>query len=92
MSNPELIPEQVRSKAETWSDYIDYWDVDWDAQNETFMPGWVGSRTRKDRNLPLVSGVHAYENAGRRSILVRAIDIFGNETTQALEAELRSRP
>src|SRR6202035_4413820 len=84
---PESIPEAVRSNAEAWSDYIDYWDVDWDAQNETFMPGWVGYRTRKDRELPLVSGSHAYENVGRHSILVRAIDIFGNDTTQALEVE-----
>jgi adenine-specific DNA-methyltransferase len=91
ISNPESIPEAVRSKAETWSDYIDYWDVDWDARNETYIPGWVGYRTRKDRNLPLVSGAHAYENAGRHSILVRVIDIFGNETTQALQIEFSSR-
>jgi adenine-specific DNA-methyltransferase len=84
ISNPESIPEALRIKEEAWSDYIDYWDVDWDAQNEAFKSGWVGYRTRKERNLPLVSGVHAYENAGRHSILVRAIDIFGNETTQAL--------
>jgi adenine-specific DNA-methyltransferase len=91
LSNPESIPQEVRSKAEKWSDYIDYWDVDWDAQNDTFKPGWAAYRTRKDRELPLVSGSHAYENAGRRSILVRAIDIFGNETTQALEVEFSSR-
>jgi DNA modification methylase len=84
ISNPESIPKEERKQAEKWSDYIDYWDVDWDAQNEPFTSGWVGYRTRKDRNLPLVSGVHAYENVGRHSILVRAIDIFGNETTQAL--------
>jgi adenine-specific DNA-methyltransferase len=91
LSNPELIPQEVRSKAEKWSDYIDYWDVDWDAQNGAFMPGWAAYRTRKDRGLPLVSGSHAYENAGRRSILVRAIDIFGNDTTQAFEVEFSSR-
>jgi adenine-specific DNA-methyltransferase len=91
ISNPESIPEALRSKAEAWSDYIDYWDVDWDAQNETFMSGWAAYRTRKDRDLLLVSGIHAYENPGRRSILVRAIDIFGNETTQALEVEFSSR-
>jgi DNA modification methylase len=91
ISNSESIPKAVRSKAEKWSDYIDYWDVDWDAQNGTFMPGWMGYRTRKDKDLPLISGVHAYENAGRRSILVRAIDIFGNETTQALEVDFSSR-
>ncbi len=91
ISNPEWIPEEVRSKAEKWSDYIDYWDVDWDAQNETFRPGWAAYRTRKDRELPLVSGFHAYENAGNRSILVRAIDIFGSETTQAFAVEFSSR-
>jgi hypothetical protein len=90
ISNPESIPDAVRSNAEAWSDYIDYWDVDWDAQNETFMPGWMGYRTRKDRSLPLVSGTHAYENVGCRSILVRAIDIFGNETTRALEFSSRN--
>jgi hypothetical protein len=91
ISNPEWIPEDVRNKAYKWSDYIDYWDVDWDAQNDTFKPGWTAYRTRKDRELPLASTVHAYQDAGRRSILVRAIDIFGNETTQALEVEIRSR-
>jgi adenine-specific DNA-methyltransferase len=91
MSNPEWIPEELRSKAEKWSDYIDYWDVDWNAQNETFKPGWAAYRTRKDRELPLASAVHAYEDAGRHSILVRAIDIFGNETTQRFAVEFSSR-
>ena len=91
ISNRESIPEAERRQAEAWSDYIDYWDVDWDSHNETFTPGWVGYRTRKDRNLPLVSGAHAYENAGSRSIRVRAIDIFGNETTQSLKVEFSSR-
>jgi adenine-specific DNA-methyltransferase len=90
ISDAERIPEEVRSKAEKWSDYIDYWDIDWDAQGDTFKPGWAAYRTRKDRELPLVSGSHAYENAGRHSILVRAIDIFGNDTTQALEVEFSS--
>jgi DNA modification methylase len=91
ISNAESIPQEVRCKAETWSDYIDYWDIDWDAQSDTFRPGWAAYRTRKDRELQLVSASHAYENAGRRSILVRAIDIFGNQTTQAFDVEFSSR-
>lgn len=50
--NTELIPEEVRSKVKKWSDYIDYWAVDWDFRNDTFMQGWVAYRTRKDRTLP----------------------------------------
>jgi adenine-specific DNA-methyltransferase len=91
ISNPELIPEELRGKVEKWSDYIDYWDIDWDPQNGAFMPGWAAYRTRKDRDLPLVSGSHAYENVGRHSSLVRAIDIFDNDTTEALEVEFSSR-
>jgi len=49
----ELIPEDVRKKVKKWSDYIDYWAVDWDFHNDTFMQGWVTYRTRQDRTLAL---------------------------------------
>jgi hypothetical protein len=89
--NPELIPQDVRDRAKVWSDYIDYWAVDWDFKDGTFVQGWAAYRTRKERKLPLVSDVHAYEEAGNRRILVRVIDIFGNETNQALEVEISCR-
>lgn len=87
--NSELIPEEVRSKVKKWSDYIDYWAVDWDFQNDTFMQGWVAYRTRQERKLPLVSDVHVYEKPGKRRILVKVIDIFGNDTSQAFDVEVR---
>jgi adenine-specific DNA-methyltransferase len=87
----ELLPEDVRDRVKTWSDYIDYWAVDWDFQDAVFMQGWAAYRTRKERKLPLVSGVHSYEEAGNYKILIRAIDIFGNETKQSFQVELRRR-
>jgi adenine-specific DNA-methyltransferase len=87
--NTELIPDEVRSKVKKWSDYIDYWSVDWDFQNDTFMQGWVAYRTRQERALPLVSDPHTYEKAGKYRILVKVIDIFGNDTSQAFDAEVR---
>ncbi len=89
--NPELIPEDVRASVNGWSDYIDYWAVDWDFQNDIFMQGWAAYRTRKERKLPLVSAIHPYEEAGNYTILVRVIDIFGNETKQAFDVEASSR-
>jgi adenine-specific DNA-methyltransferase len=89
--HPELLPEDVRGRVNAWSDYIDYWAVDWDFQDAVFMQGWAAYRTRKERKLPLLSGVHSYEEAGNYAILVRAIDIFGNETKQAFQVELRRR-
>src|SRR4030095_3688429 len=81
--NTELIPDEVRSKIKKWSDYIDYWAIDWDFQNDNFMQGWVNYRTRKDRSLALASDTHTYEKAGRYRVLVKVVDIFGNDTTQA---------
>ena len=87
--NTELIPEEVRSKVKKWSDYIDYWAVDWDFCNDTFMQGWVTYRTRKERKLPLTSDTHTYERSGKYRILVKVIDIFGNDTSQAFDAEVK---
>ena len=87
--NTELIPEEVRSKVTKWSDYIDYWAVDWDFQNDTFMQGWVAYRTRKERKLPLVTDLYVYQRPGKYRILVKVIDIFGNDTTQAFDVEVK---
>jgi len=87
--NTELIPEDVRSKVKKWSDYIDYWAIDWDFQNDTFMQGWVAYRTRKERKLPLTSDPHTYEKPGKYRILVKVVDIFGNDTSQAFDVEVR---
>ena len=80
--NDELIPDEVRGKVRQWSDYIDYWAVDWDFRNDTFMQGWVTYRTRKERSLPLCSDPHRYEAPGTYQVLVKVIDIFGNDTSQ----------
>ena len=89
ISNPELIPDDVRSKVDKWSDYIDYWAVDWDFRNDTFMQGWVAYRTRKDRSLPLTSDPHTYSKRGKHRILVKVIDIFGNDTSQIFDVGVK---
>ncbi|MDD9801361.1 MAG: DNA methyltransferase [Deltaproteobacteria bacterium] len=87
--NTELIPAEIRGKISQWSDYIDYWAVDWDFRNDTFMQGWVAYRTRKERKLSLESEPHSYEKPGNYRILVKVIDIFGNDTTRAFDLEVK---
>jgi hypothetical protein len=89
LPNTDLIPEDVRSKIKKWSDYIDYWAIDWNFQNDTFIQGWVTYRTRKDRTLPLNSDSYTYETPGKYKIVVKVIDIFGNDTSQAFDHEVR---
>ena len=86
--NAELIPDEVRNKVSKWSDYIDYWAVDWDFRNDTFMQGWVTYRTRKDRTLALASDPHTYEKPGKYRVLVKVIDIFGNDTSQGYDVKV----
>ena len=86
--NSDLIPDDVRDKITEWSDYIDYWSVDWNFQNDTFMQGWVDYRTRKDRTLRLESDTHTYETPGKYHVLIKVIDIFGNDTSQGYDIEV----
>lgn len=87
----ELMPDDARGKVEKWKwfDYIDYWAVDWNFQNDAFMQGWVAYRTRKDRTLPLVSDSHTYEKPGNYQALIKVIDIFGNDTSKTLEVSVK---
>ena len=72
-----------------WSDYIDYWAVDWNFQNDTFMQDWVTYRTRRDRKLALTSDPHTYDRRGHYRVLVKVVDIFGNDTSQAFDVEVK---
>jgi adenine-specific DNA-methyltransferase len=63
--------------------------VDWNFQNDTFMPHWVTYRTRKDRKLALTSEPHTYDRQGHYQVLVKVVDIFGNDTSQAFDVEVK---
>jgi adenine-specific DNA-methyltransferase len=82
--NPELVPDDVRSKIKKWSDYVDYWAVDWKFSDDTFMQSWVTYRTRKNRTLELASDPHAYDSPGSYNVMVKVIDIFGNDTSKII--------
>ena len=79
--HPELIPEEIKTKIEKWSDYIDYWAVSLDDKQDVFLPWWVGFRTRNERRLPLSTSPCTFNDlvhGGR--VRVKVVDIFGQET------------
>lgn len=45
-----------------------------------FENEWQSFRTRKNRNLEFISAPHTYTKAGRYTVAVKVIDIFGNDT------------
>jgi DNA modification methylase len=60
----DLIPEDVKDKIKKWTDWIDYWAIDFDYRNDTFNNGWTSYRTKKDRKLSLTAE-HKYEKPGK---------------------------
>jgi hypothetical protein len=87
--NLDLISDEVRQKITKWSDYVDYWAVDWDFQNDTFNHGFVSYRTRQDRTLALKSDPHTYPKAGTYRVMIKVIDIFGNDTSKLVELKVK---
>jgi len=87
--NSDLVPAEARDKITKWSDYVDYWAVDWNFQNDTFNHGFVTYRTRQDRTLQLESDPHTFEKSGTYQVLVKVIDIFGNDTSTMVEVKVK---
>ena len=84
----DLIPDDVKNKIKKWTDWIDYWAIDFDFKNDTFNNGWTSYRTKKDRTLNL-KATHTYDKPGKYKIFVKIIDIFGIDTSQIYEVEVK---
>jgi DNA modification methylase len=71
-------------------DFIDFWAVDFDWHpNQPFHHDWQDYRTRKDRSLKTVSDAgHIYDKPGKHTICVKVVDVFGCDTSIALEVEV----
>ena len=78
------IPEEARKAIKHWSQLIDYWAVDWDFKDDTFHNQWQAYRTRKEPKIELET-TYEYKEAGKYQVVVKVIDILGNDTTKTVE-------
>ncbi len=92
LPNPDLVPASVRSKISGWADYVDYWAVDFTygaaGHGDTFHNQWQSYRTRANRTLER-NTTHDYDKSGSYTVLVKVVDIFGNDTTTAVEVSVK---
>jgi adenine-specific DNA-methyltransferase len=84
---PDDVPEEARRAVKHWSQWIDYWAADWDNKGDTFHNEWQTYRTRKDKSLALEI-MHTYTDPGEYMIVVKVIDILGNDTTKTVNARV----
>ncbi len=85
---PDDVPDDVRKSVKHWSQWIDYWAVDWDHKGDTFHNQWQTYRTRKDPKLALAT-TQVYAEKGEYSVVVKVIDILGNDTTKTVKVKVR---
>jgi hypothetical protein len=84
----EDLPEDVAKSVKHWSQWIDYWAVDWNYKNDTFHNQWQAYRTRQEPTLQ-TKVQNEYKEPGRYVVVVKVIDILGNDTTKAIPVEVK---
>jgi SAM-dependent methyltransferase len=84
---PDDVPEDVQREITHWSQWIDYWAVDWDNKNDTFHNEVQEYRTRDKPKLATELSKE-YDKHGEYRIIAKIIDILGNDTTKMLVAKV----
>ena len=79
---------EVREKVKHWSQWIDFWAVDWNHAGDTFHNEWQAFRTKKAQKLPLTTAT-TYPEPGDYRVMVKVIDIIGNDTTKTLTVKVK---
>lgn len=84
---PDDVPEDVQKAITHWEQWIDYWAVDWEFKGDTFHNQWQDYRTRKKRTLQKETK-HTYDEPGEYIIVVKVIDILGNDTSKTIKVKV----
>ncbi len=82
------VPDDIRKAVTHWEQWIDYWAVDWNNREDTFHNEWQDYRTNKKSDLQKTIS-HTYDQPGAYIIMVKVIDILGNDTTKSIKVEVR---
>jgi adenine-specific DNA-methyltransferase len=81
------VPNDVQRAIKHWSQWIDYWAVDWDYRDDTFHNQWQSYRPGKATDIELGTS-HEYTEPGEYTVVIKVIDILGNDTTKALPVSI----
>jgi adenine specific DNA methylase Mod len=84
------VPADIQKAVSHWAQWIDYWAVDWNNKDDTFHNEWQAYRTRDSKELAL-STRHDYAEPGEYTVVIKVIDILGNDTTKTLSVKVAGR-
>ena len=78
---------EIAEKVKHFSELIDYWAIDWDYKGDTFHNMWQSFRTKKNPKVDLEAR-HKYEKEGEYQIMVKVVDVFGNDTNKIVKGKI----
>ena len=85
---PDDIPEEALKSITHWQQYIDYLAIDWNYKDDTFHNQWQSYRSKENKQLKL-EAEEIYTEKGDYTILVKVIDILGNDTTKICKIKIK---
>lgn len=88
IANQEYLPDKIKESFKDFRSYIDYWAVDFDYKDDVFHNMRQEYKTRKNSDIKARISYN-YENSGEYEVLVKVIDIFGNDTNKILHARVK---
>ena len=79
----KILPTKIKEKISVFSDWIDYWAIDYYKKEKLFTNMWISYRTPKKRKLKLKSDPFLYEKPGVYNLSIKIIDIFGTQLVKS---------
>jgi len=79
---------EIASRVKDSRELIDYWAIDWDYKGDTFHNQWQSFRTKKNPKVEY-NAKHKYKESGEYQIMVKVVDVFGNDTNKILKVRVR---
>jgi len=79
---------EIASRVKDSRELIDYWAIDWDYKGDTFHNQWQSFRTKKNPKVEY-NAKHKYKESEEYQIMVKVVDVFGNDTNKILKVRVR---
>jgi len=79
---------EIASKVKDSRELIDYWSIDWDYKEDTFHNQWQSFRVKKNPRVDY-QAIHKYEDVGNYEIMIKVVDVFGNDTNKVLKVRIK---
>jgi len=79
---------EIANKVKDSRELIDYWAIDWDYKSDTFHNQWQSFRVKNNPRVDY-QATHKYEGVGGYQIMVKVVDVFGNDTNKILKVIIK---